>query len=313
MKDIALIGSRALKIRAPYLLNREPLDFDFICTRKACEEWVAKNRDAIKPKEEYWIDEDKKFILKGDSIVELEIAKPGTSSEMFLDLVKQSKPVETSFGLIPSLNLLFTLKKSHRYLKNSPHFFKTFQDFHKMKMVGATSKDFEDFLKLREKETYVFKTPKLNVKKHDFFSGDSIQYVYDHDSIHVSVCDEKLGKPAYTFYGVPGEEVKSSKKIFFEVDEHVRLRGGLEESYVLAIERSLVPHPGKATPRQAFMMAYSKVCSSITSGFFREYCYENGLKILDMYEDSYFDKFKQGIEKGIVKPFNANVAINPYK
>ena len=44
---------------------------------------------------------------------------------------------------------------------------------------------------------------------------------------------------------------------------------------VLTIERSLVPYPGKKTPEQAYLMALEKVCTSITSGWFREFVWEN--------------------------------------
>lgn len=320
---LALIGSRALALRAPGLLKRNPLDFDFIATQEAYEDFVKKNNDKIRPEEIYPLNDGQKWIVKGEkiegqpqTILEFEIAEKRESAAEFLKVVAaDERTISNSFGMVPRLDLLFMLKKSHRYLKNSPHFAKNFNDYHAMKRVPGVSADaYADLLKLREKETYAEqKHPKLNVKKEAFFSNDQVEYVYDHDSIHISVCDRELGKPAYLFYAEPGEEVKSSKKLFFEASDHVKLRGVVEESAVLAIERSLVPYPDKKTPREAWMFAYSKVATSITSGWFREWAYENGPQVLKAFPADFFDRFKEGLASGIVKPFNPNVAVNPYK
>lgn len=320
---LALIGSRALKFRAPMILRRDPLDFDFIATEEAYEDFVKKNNDKIRPEEIYPMEGGQKMIVKGEKkegdeigvILEFEIAEKRESGAQFLKMV-ESDPLtlKTPFGSVPSLDLLFTLKKSHRYLKNSPHFGKNFNDYHAMKRIGASSEKFTEWLKLREKETYATqKHPKLNVKKEEFFANDQVNYVHDHDSIHVSVCHPDIGKPAYQVYAEPGQEVKSSKKLFFEASDFVRMRGVVEESAVLAIERSLVPHPGKLEPRHAWMFAFSKVATSITSGWFREWAYENGPVVLRNYPEDFYDRFLEGVKNGIVKPFNANVAVNPYK
>ncbi len=80
-----------------------------------------------------------------------------------------------------------------------------------------------------------------------------------------------------------------------------RLYGVLEEAYVLALERSQIPFAGKVTPRQSFDIAIEKVCTSITSGWFREFAWENYDKVVELYRDDYVEKFKAGVDKGIVK------------
>jgi hypothetical protein len=72
---------------------------------------------------------------------------------------------------------------------------------------------------------------------------------------------------------------------------------------VLAIERSLVPHAGVKTAKQAFVFALSKVCSSITSGYFRDFAYENAFDILKNYKDGYWEKFQNDVTNGKVKPY----------
>lgn len=91
------------------------------------------------------------------------------------------------------------------------------------------------------------------------------------------------------------------KGMFFDSAEIIRDLAVLEESYVLALERSLVPFPGGKTPKEAFDMALMKVCTSITSGWFREYAWEHYDAVQAMYNDNYVEKFQRGVINGTVK------------
>lgn len=304
-----LIGSRALALRAPYALMRAPMDFDFVCTRREAFTWLEKNADKIQQTKDPYYEGfggvgARKLIVEANTPIEFELVEPGTSSEIIQQLVENnSESIETPFGWVPTFDLLFTIKKSHRYLKNSPHFWKTLADYHIMKRLGAKVRpEYEAFLKAREKETYWYKHPKLNVTKDDFFKDDAIEYVYDHDTIHQSVA--RFDKPAYLYYMKDGEQVLTDKAKFFSAPQEIQLAGVVEEAAVLAIERSLVPHPGVWSPQYAWKFALSKVCSSITSGWFREFAYENALDILKLYPERYWEKFQDDVKSGLVKPFD---------
>jgi len=296
-----LIGSRALAIRAPQILGRKPLDFDFIATEAEAEQWISENKGLLGDTRTYMLNPHK-LIVEGPVPVEFELIKPDGSARLLVDAVAQDPDtLDTGkFGLVPNLNTLFLIKSSHKYLKNSPHFWKTAVDYHMMKAIGAVIEPaMAACLKLREKETYSYKHPKLNVSKKQFFDGDSVNYVYDHDSIHESV--KHLDKPAYRFFAADGEQVKSDKHKFFECTREVQLYSVLEESYVLSIERSQVPHPGVMTPKESFKLALSKCGSSIASGWWRAFAYENVFTVLNMYSESYMDKFKAGLDNRTVK------------
>ena len=297
-----LIGSRALKLRAYSLFKRAPKDFDFIATQDEVTTWLSKNLSKFKHFKAYSLEgKHDKYIVEGDSICEFELVKPNTSTEMLVDLVQSDKDtIETSFGLLPSLDMLFTIKSTHRHLKNSPFFWKNLSDYHLMKQMGAVVRpEFQDFLKLREKETYNYNHPKLNQSKKDFFSDDGLVYTYDHDTIHMAV--KLYDKPAYSYFKKDDAEVETSKEKFLACSHDVQIASVLEESAVLAIERSLVPHPGVLTPEQAWQFAFSKVCTSIASGWWRAFAYENAPEILSKYPKDYFEKFQQALSTGIVK------------
>ena len=297
-----LIGSRALVLRAPHLLLRQPEDFDFVCTMPEFDKWLSDNGDKLKIEKVYPERDGQKMIIEGDSNCEFEIIQPNTSSALLAELVKNAADtLETSFGLVPNTDILFTIKSSHKYLKNSPHFWKTLLDYHMLKRAGAVIRpEYKEFHKLREKETYTYKHPKLNQGKDSFFADDKVVYTFDHDTIHQSVAMFD-GIPAYVKYIKDGQEVQCDKAKFFACPREIQLAGVVEEAAVLAIERSLVPHPGVWSPKFAWRFALSKVCSSITSGWFREFAYENAPDVLKLYPENYWKKFQKDVGNGLVK------------
>lgn len=288
-----LIGSQAMKFHVP--LNREPMDIDIITDDESYMiKWAEKWAHFVSKEGNTFAYKSKYFGMSKSDMIEIHVAQPGTSSYDFIKLVSfdDDTKITNDFAIplqIPSLNALFALKSSHKFKKDSPHFWKNLQDYHLMKAYGAEiTPYYKDFYKKREKETYTYAHPKLNVSKDDFFKDDNIQYVYDHDWLHTVVA---LGDaPAYQAFLV--DQVKVSKELFMQLPLEVQLRSVVEEAAVLAIERSLVPFPGGMTPKQAWAFAFSKVLTSITSGWWRAWAYDHAPQVLRMFPADYWDKFQ---------------------
>lgn len=306
MIDIVVIGSTALYYHKN--LNRHIMDFDFIAKYDDAIEYLNKRcATSILP-----FGGGKKLVAKCDNICEVEIAWEGSLAEELYNYVandEKSLFIDSDISgvrmLIPSIDVLYTLKMSHRYLKNNPHFRKTMDDIHHLRSIGAKiPTELEDWFKRREQETYSYKHPNLMLDKKNFFSSDNVMYVYDHDSIHEAVAIHE--RPAYTYYAKDGHEVYSDKNKFFALSEEMRIAGVYEEACVLAIERSLVPFPNMKTPKDAFLLALEKVCTSITSGWFREYAWENYYKVIDFFEKhpDYYEKFSIAVAESNVKHFS---------
>lgn len=306
-----LIGSKALSyhIGVPRRIN----DLDLVGTYDQAVEF----RKRFKATSFYPINSGKSIFMRNaqGKICEIEVAWEGSRAEKFLEFiyfvgVTNSRDIlfdEENHWKIPCLDILYLLKMSHRYLKDSPHFTKTMRDIQWMRGFGANIRpEHQEFYEERMRDTYTYKHPKLDVAKGDFFdpAGTGVLYVYDHDSIHMAV--KHLVKPAYTYFKPDESEVYCSKDLFDKQPEIVKLYSVIEEAYVLAIERSLVPYPGKKTPKEAFDMALMKVCTSITSGWWREYAWENYDKAQELYNDGYWLKFQQGLATGVVKMFDEN-------
>lgn len=289
-----LIGSGALR-KHGIDPQRLQLDEDYICTIDEYHAFVKnKGKDVVHAVPM----NDSKFVVKtiNKEIFEFEIAW-GESEPTSSDLILEANKGKT----IASLETLLLLKLSHRYKKDSPHFYKTLCDIELLRNHGVIlPKEMKKILKLREKETYTYKHPNLNQGKENFFKNDGLKYIYDHDTIHLAV--KHFEKPAYEYYKSDNAQVLCDKEKFWALPEEYRLRGVLEEVLVLALERSQIPNKYKVDRRWSFNKAHEKVCTSITSGFFREFAYDNFRQVQAMYLPTYVDTFIKGIESGIVKP-----------
>lgn len=297
-----LIGSRALSSWGEKFLSpaRRSWDYDYICKYSEFNSFI-KNLNVHK---KIPLNHGKTIAVftKEKQIYEFEIAWPNSSAEMLLNMlpIHSNLTKQQNNIWIASPNLVFTLKKSHRYLKDSPHFLKTMVDFNHLHQIGCVvPKELEDWYKIRVKETYCYDHPNLNQNKIDFFADDNIPYKYDHDTIHLAI--KHFDKPAYEYFKEEGQEVKCSKQLFFKQPKKVQLFAVLEEAYVLALERSQIPLPTPCSPKLSFDMALMKVCTSITSGWFRAFAYENYFDVQALYDNNYVDRFWDGVKNGVVK------------
>lgn len=280
-----IIGSVALQHHLPALLDRRPRDIDVICT---WEEFEERSKNApIK----YPVSENKWILKYPDEIWECEIAWSDSTGRELLDRHNGDSEYATPEELL-------ALKLSHRYLKNSPHFSKTRRDIQTLRFAGFQLDEWlTDWVKRREIETYDYNHPRLDRNKKDFFSDDGIDYVYDHDSLHKAVAIHD--RPAYTYFQVEGQEVLCDMNKFATLPIEIRLAAVWEESAVLALERSYVPF--NADPDKAFETALKKVCTSITSGKFREFAWEHYSAVLELNKQhNYVSMFENGLSNGTV-------------
>jgi hypothetical protein len=318
-----LVGSRAL---AKYLCGgapRIPKDWDYICTHDEAKTFIAQ----LKPDRSYPNQKGTTLILRwrdehtnqAHQPIELMIAWPGSTTEEIYNLEKArlgctekcSEMLACNNRHAASLNTLYLLKMSHRFMKNSPHFLKTMQDIQMMRLLGATIED-PELLKRRESETYDYRHPSLMRNKRQFFDpNEGVGYKYDHDTIHLAMAVE-AGKPAYTYFKADQAEVMVDKALFDAQPYSTQLNSVYEEATVLALERSQIPHRNKIDPRASFEIALMKVCTSISSGWWRSFAWENYDAVLKIFEarekeKPYLLRFDEAVRAGVILPFSGNM------
>lgn len=312
-----LIGSQAVRFDNRFFgLFREPKDYDFICTLQEYGKLIKAFEGKIEAKK-YDGAANKIYIkLYSQEILELELIHSADCSALMLSKLEDRKNVQmlSIAGVelkvsVASLEALLFTKLSHRYKKDSPHFLKTMSDIICLResLSGTTYyeeklKGYYAYQKKREEETYSYKHPKLNQSKKSFFEDEGILFEYVHDDLHEAV--KLMDKPAYTYFQEEGEEVKSSKEKFFNCSEEIRLNAVLEETYVLALERSQIPFTFWPNRFKSFEHALEKVCTSITSGWFREYAWEHYHEALYSYSPEYVDKFHRALKAGQIRKAN---------
>lgn len=293
-----LIGSKAIKFHVPEW--REPMDTDLVGTYEEAEEYQKKHR----PKVCYPINSGDSIYMKASDghITEIEVAWQGSRAEKLINFVMhESDTVCLAPGklYVPSLDVLYLLKMSHRYKKDSPHFKKTLDDILELRKLGAKIRpEHQDFYEGRMKDTYHNVLPKLNQSKEGFFDNESSIYTLNHDCIHEAI--KNLETPAYEYF--KDGAVWCSKELWDQCSEEVKLFAAYEEIGVLSIERSIFPFPD-VDKRWAFNLAHMKLASSISSGWFREFVWENYYKIQAMYSTEYLDKFYDALNNGRIKKF----------
>ncbi|AZU98570.1 hypothetical protein [Acinetobacter phage AbTZA1] len=315
-----IIGSYALAKQLDWLNiphNLNPKDIDIICaTKKDADDVIRYLKEDSSECKLVFNAASPKFktytrAYKCDGVI-FEITHAETvdctTYELAFHAAGDILPTVVVNGInfkVASIDMLYSLKWSHRFLKDSPHFLKTMRTIRNLRSpaVGANPWD-TGWIERRIAETYNYDHVKLNVKKNEFFNSN-FNYVYDHDSIHEAV--KLMEKPAYTYYMATDAEVECSREKFFACEQYIRLLGVLEETYVLALERSQIPNDFKVDPYKSFLMALEKVCTSITSGWFRAFAWENYEIIVRMYDAAYVDKFKYALRTGKIEPYSPNI------
>lgn len=290
-----VIGSRAFQHEfMPGVAPTIEMDYDFISTLEEWSQYQARMNGrpiAVKnPNAKAFVVSDGKARC---CYHEAYIIRPGSSDELIDNAMGNPRGEQ----VYATGEILLAIKMAHRFKKNTQNFTKTMFDIIKLREFGVELTPLgEEIRSLREKESLSYSHPKLNVNKSDFFKDDI--YTYDHDTIHEAIA--VTGTPAYKSYMVDGEQVMTSKEKFFQCDRETQILGVYEESCVLALERCLVPFPNKAHPNTAFLMALEKVCTSITSGWFREFAWENYAEVVRFYrnraksaETAYYEMFKR--------------------
>jgi hypothetical protein len=319
-----LIGSGIVNYhKKPNLLNREAMDIDLV---GAWYEWLYLQKSLRNSLDSAYAEPSgNKMIatLRLDDHggrrairLEFEIAWPGSLNEELIALVSKNpltqKSVTEYFQYnpfsydVPHLNVLFALKHTHRFV-GGPHFRKTESDYRILRNHGCKIPEYlKEWVEKREKETYSrVKYPSLNRSKQEFFKGDGIKYVYDHDSIHQVVAYGD--QPAYTLFRKDDEPVAVDREKFFKLNHLQQIQSVAEEAMVLAIERSIVPYVASSwTPREAFQFALDKICTTISSGWWRQFAFDNYPGVLQLCPADFADKFWNAVSVGKVKSYKGS-------
>lgn len=302
-----LIGSQAAKFYFPDFPHNK--DWDVIGTIPEITNWVKAHKHEI-ISYKYNENKTKIFIKTQNRKFEFEIVEPNSSSELFCE-INQNVKLEEFYVADPSS--LKLIKRSH--LTHSIHWEKNIEDYHFLKRKirkHPTEKELIAFEK-RKKEIDLRigkKKSNLNMTNDDFFKKSSkIGRIYVHDDLHKVTCF--YSNPLYEFLKKDKTKAKIDKELFFNLLSLDQIRTVQEECFAIALERIIIPElekgnfgnlgfcGGNIDKEIAFMYALKRVCTTLTSGWFRDFAIENYPKIKDFQVD-YVEKFTSAVQNNII-------------
>ena len=190
---------------------------------------------------------------------------------------------------------LCIIKRSH--LHRPLDFQKHIRDYHNLKKICVRFTKLDlGFLKERTKltkEEFGDKTPKLNMSNDDFFD-DPVKKYYIHDEIHEAVA--YYDRPLYERLKTDQSQAMCAKDLWNNLTHKDKIKCVQEECFVIGLERFIIPNwieqKKNYPPKFAFNKALEKVCTTLCSGWFRDFAIDNWPEI-NKYEVDFVKKFKQ--------------------
>lgn len=137
--------------------------------------------------------------------------------------------------------------------------------------------------------------PKLKQSNEDFFD-DNVEKVYDHDYLHELYAYGD--RPMFEKLKYRGEESSAwcSRDLWENLSLSDKVKCVAEETYVIATERFLVPNQWNYNPKYAYYQALRKVCTTLTSGWFRDFALDNFPQVWDHYDANRINKVKEQLK-----------------
>lgn len=292
-----LIGSRAIDSILPFY--RPCKDWDYLAYRDEIGRWIHLNKKNI----EYGrTAESGRYyrvkLIKGPSI-EFQIVDRDriTSSNALMDEYEGALRyllVGNIEASIAGLSTLAGLKWAH--LVRPIHWAKSIEDYHWLKKYTEFEPD--EIFQLRRKEFEERSPTKVNLSSsNDMFFSKSAGYVkriYKHDDLHRATCYG--AQPIFERIKQNKDRAAVSKELFFQLSSSDRLNCVREECYAIALERKLIPSKFAVPSTEAYSYALQKICTTLTTGWFRDFAIENyeELKVPNV---DYVSLFNQNIER----------------
>jgi len=208
------------------------------------------------------------------------------------------------FNLFASKETLYSLKKSHIHfpIKFKKHIHDYCFLHEKLNNEDILKSITEINYQETEKRIGKLKTPSLNKSVKEFF-GQSDGYVksyFIHDDVHRVM--SHYDRPLYEKMQSNKDLAKCDKDKWRIFPYEDKCKCVLEEVYVIALERKILPMifgGGKGfSSDEAFDWALMRICTTLCSGWFREFATNNYFIIKKLYNKNYVEKFLTEYENG---------------
>lgn len=306
-----IIGSKALAHHFPNL-GIDYRDIDIIGARKD----IGYLKNALKP--EKIVDKNELVTLinitqtefYNTKNVEILVSDKSKSLTSYLEWVGGGSGLRWA-----PLEVLYSLKKAHIHFPIK--FEKHIKDYCLLNDHFKGYDELSDITKLHFEETEKrlgeLKTPSLNKSVSKFFeqSNGYVKSFFIHDDIHRVM--SHYDRPIYERLQKDKSLARCEKDLWNKLSFEERCKCVLEEAYVIALERKVIPMifggSKGITSQEAFDWALMRVCTNLCSGWFRQFATDNYFRIKEFYNPKYVEKFLIQFQLGNIKR-NDKVKVN---
>jgi len=285
-----LIGSRALKYWFPEMEIKDSTDFDIISNRPINASGIIQyaikkdNRIIEQRTVESHIEWHDRWLLNNDDL------SIYTNDSAFIEIQGIRCHVVTPIGLS-------IIKRSHlwrdiKWNKHITHYHKYLKEFTQY-YTDNDRRILAERTAMTMKE-YPQGNPNLMQSKEDFFD-DAVAKKFDHDYLHELYAH--YDKPLYTRLLRQANLAWCEESKWLQLSHEDKLKCIQEEVYVIATERYLVRNDWKYPAKKAYMQALQKVCTTLCSGWFRDYSIDYYPELVQGFDESKVEKVKQVLIK----------------
>ena len=304
-----VVGSKALNYHFPEF-QREVKDIDIIGTTDDIK-YLIKTLNPEKVLDNHNIttllniqNQNEFFNTKNVEVLNSD------NSEALTEYVKYETNVNLGGGLrYASPEVLLSLKKSHIHfpIKFQKHIkdYNLLLDFLKEdKLANITKINFKE----TELRFGKLKTPSLKKSTRKFFdqSEGYLKYFYVHDDIHQVMAH--YDRPIYEDMQTTSESAWCQKELWDNFSFEKKAKCVLEEAYVIALERKIIPMlngvSDVVSSKNALEWSLMRICTTLCSGWFRQFAADNYSRICEYVNHQYVQKFLEAEQMGKIKKIN---------
>jgi len=295
-----IVGSKALKFHFPNL-DIKPKDIDLIGFTWDVERLISELQPASTRRGDGIVTffDVKNTDFFDTKNIEILIADKSDALKSYLDYEDARRDIKYA-----STEVLYSLKKSHIHFPL--HFDKHIKDYVLLNKHFNSVDNLKDITKLNYKETEQrigkIKTPSLDKKITEFFgqSEKFVEYYFIHDDIHKMVAHKD--KPLYLYMQKDITMAKCEKDMWSEFSFEDKCKCVLEEAYVIALERKILPSifggSKWISSKEALNWSLKRICTTLCSGWFRQFATDNYFEIKSFINENYVEDFLEKYNTG---------------
>lgn len=262
-----LIGSRALNFWNPDLKIKENTDWDIISYEPIeGAEWHDAN---------FLNNAEMCFFYATHQTVNFNGHELKVMSARGLAIIKRSH-------LWRNLSFQKHITHYHKYLRNLFGYYTAGDKEHLQKRTLLTHKEFPQG------------NPNLMQSKEDFFN-DAVTKKYEHDYLHELVAFYE--KPLYTKLLRESNLAWCEESKWNMLTHEDKVKCVAEETFVIAIERFMIPNGWNFPSFLAYSKALDKVCTTLCSGWFRDFAIDYYPEIMLQYNLKLFHQVRNNLKE----------------